>query len=271
MPSPICPASKQGQVSLLDCPSSQIASSGTHSPTPLSASIVQANDPGALAESLTAIGQSLPPEDEPGLSSMPITESVIRSNDSPASCTRQTFTSVESPASPRPSQQSPKPKISSDVSPAPEVSHTPSEENDTAATQPLLPTPVSEAHSSENVIAGSAWLWRGGAAAELCGYQPSSTDETSKAESSTSRQPTPFNGEQPRKSQTRSPPLITDTNRGIPIVIYDTDEEINEVANEEIKKDIEEAKTEVAALHEASRLREPKESRKRSLRKRVRG
>ncbi|KAF3034211.1 hypothetical protein E8E11_003702 [Didymella keratinophila] len=283
MPSPICPAFTQVQDSPLDHPSSQITSSGPHSPTPLSASIAQANDPAAFAESLTASGQSTPPEYESGQPSMPTTESVIRSHDSSASCTRQTFTSVDSPASPRPLQQSPKPRTLSDVSPVPEVSHAPSEENGAAVMQSLLPTPISEPQSSDNAVSGSAWLWRGGAAAELAGHQPSSKDETSKAESSTSRQPTKFTSEQTKKSRTRSPLLITDTNRGIPIVIYDTDDDINEVANEDINeetkekiknkinRETEEAKTDVTALYETSRLREPKESRKRSLRKRVRG
>ncbi|KAF1358860.1 hypothetical protein EJ07DRAFT_179011 [Lizonia empirigonia] len=176
--------------------------------------------------------------------------------------------------SPRPLQQSTKPRTLSDVSPVPEISHASPEEHGAAAMLSLLPTPVSEPQSSDNAVSGSPWLWHGGAAAELAGYQPDSTDETSKAESSTSRQPTAFTGERSRKSQTKSPPLITDTNHGIPIVIYDTDEEINketkEEINEEINGEIKEAKTDVTAFRKTSQLRLPKESRKRNLRKRAR-
>jgi hypothetical protein len=284
MPSPIYSTSTEAQVSILDHSSSQITSSGPHSPTPLSKSIAQANDPAPFAELLTANEQIIPPEDDFGQPWMPITESVIRSNDCSAPCTPRI--PVDSPASPRLLQQSPKPRTLSKVSPVPEALHTSSEENGAAATHLLSPTPISKPQGHDHAVSGSAWLWRGGAAAELSGYQPTSTAETSKAGASTSRQPTPFTGEQPRESRRRSIPLIMDTNDGIPIVIYDTDEEIEEEIKEEIKEEtkertkeetkeeidekIEEAKTDVTALYETLGLRGPKESRKRNLRKRVR-
>lgn len=252
MPTPIYSAPTEVQPSTLGHPQSQITSSSPHSPTLLSTLIAQANDSAGFAESITASGQSSPLEDNLEQSSMQVTEYVTQSNDP---CPQQTFSSVDSPTSPPPHQQSPTPRTSPVLEEPPKSSR----ESSATTAQPLLPTAKSEAQSNDSGVSGSALLWHGGAAAELSKYKPTSTDENSKTEASTSQQSTPFTGEQTRDSCTGSTPLITDTNHGFPIVIYDTDEEIME----EIK-----AKT---ALYKTSRLREPQRSPQRNLRKRVKG
>jgi hypothetical protein len=259
MPSLTASESTAVQVSTSELLLSAISPAGSRSPTQLSASVNQSNDPAACEEPLTYPSQHSPPSGD--VSEQPstlATEPVSQSNDAPVPKLLRQISSSES----SPHQPSLKSEPLKNNSPVLEASSSFFTESSSVAPQPLPPISESKPQNNDDMVSGSPWLWRGGAAAELSEYQPVPIGEKSKADLSLSRKPILSISARPSQPPRRSTPIITDTNHGLPIVIYDTDEEF--------KEEIDESKTKMAAFCDDSRLREPEDSHKHNLRKRVR-
>lgn len=227
-PSPVDPAPSEAQTSVSKLPLLGRTPDHLHSPMQVPGPVSQTQDSTGSEESLTLTPQGSSLEGDPRQPSLPATISVSQASDPAVPEAPQTSSSGSSPPAP----------------------------------QPPVPTSISDPQSNDFTGYKSPWLRCDGAVAELCECRPLSTGEKSKADASQSRQSTPSTGTHRRETRRISDPIITDTNRGLPIVIDDTDDEIKGEADAEM--------TNFTALRNNSRLREPQGSHKRNLRKRAR-